>query len=137
MILKDAVEKIGWNAKSRKFILLIGDAPPHKKDIPLAIEVIKKFKGEMGGVVSVIDVREPEYMTDNIHETSNLEPVSPESVIYQDDHLAVMDEFRIFAEVGGGECARLIDEEKVVKHMLLLIFGSRWEMYLDEFMKNL
>ena len=32
---------------------------------------------------------------------------------------------------------KLTDEEKVVKNMLLLIFGARWEMYLDEFMKNL
>jgi len=30
-----------------------------------------------------------------------------------------------------------MNEEKVVKNMLLLIFGVRWEMYHDDFMKNL
>jgi hypothetical protein len=49
----------------------------------------------------------------------------------------VLDEFKLFADLGGGESARLIDEEKVIKQMVILVFGSRWEVCLDEFMKNL
>jgi hypothetical protein len=49
----------------------------------------------------------------------------------------VLDEFKLFADLGGGESARLVDEEKVIKQMVILVFGSRWEVCLDEFMKNL
>ena len=60
-----------------------------------------------------------------------------ESFEYLTDTQSVMKDFRIIAEAGGGESARIINEEKVIKNMLLLIFGTRWEMYLNEFMKNL
>jgi hypothetical protein len=48
-----------------------------------------------------------------------------------------MQEFQALAEAGGGESARLTDDEKVVKDMLLLVFGARWKVYLGEFMRNL
>ena len=48
-----------------------------------------------------------------------------------------MDEFKLIAEEGGGESARLMDEERVIRQMVVLVFGTRWEMFLDEFMKNL
>ncbi|MBT8339652.1 MAG: hypothetical protein KJP07_06540, partial [Desulfatitalea sp.] len=110
----------------------------HAKDLPLGVEAVKKFRGEMGGVLSVIDVRAPKYPADSESFVSPSQAhQSPESLINKENAFSVMEAFQIFAEAGGGESARLIDEEKVVKNMLLLIFGSRWEMYLDEFMKNL
>ncbi len=30
-----------------------------------------------------------------------------------------------------------MDEEKVIRQMVVLVFGTRWEVFLDEFMKNL
>ena len=41
------------------------------------------------------------------------------------------------AQAGGGEAARLQNDEKVIQDMLLLIFGSQWENYLGEFMRTL
>jgi hypothetical protein len=49
----------------------------------------------------------------------------------------VLPEFRELAMIGGGESARVIDEEKVIKQMAVLVFGTKWESYLDEFLKNL
>jgi hypothetical protein len=49
----------------------------------------------------------------------------------------VQEEFRLLAEAGGGESARLIEEEKVIRQMAILVFGTKWEMCLDEFLKNL
>ena len=52
--------------------------------------------------------------------------------------VVTMDEvMKLIAEEGGGESARLMDEEKVIRQMVVLVFGTRWEMFLDEFMKNL
>ena len=49
----------------------------------------------------------------------------------------VLPEFKELAEIGGGESARMVDEEKVIKQMVVLVFGTKWESYLDEFLKNL
>lgn len=138
--LRVAVEEIAWNKKSRKFVLLIGDAPPHKEAMPATVAVIKKFKEEMGGIVSALDIRKPEklsreYWESIDHRRSGDGP--SEQFSYLTARQDVMDEFQVFAEVGGGESARLINEERVVKHMLLLIFGTQWEMNLDEFMRDL
>jgi hypothetical protein len=57
--------------------------------------------------------------------------------IAADQDQRVLEEFQMLAQAGRGESARLGNEEKVIKDMLLLIFGARWEMYLGEFMKNL
>jgi hypothetical protein len=137
--LKVAVEEITWNKKAGKFILLIGDAPPHKQDMPTAVEMIRKFKEEMGGIVSALDVRKPVKPSKELWKMALLrsDASSSDRFSYLPEVHSVMDEFQIFAEQGGGECARLTNEEKVIKHMLLLIFGTRWEMNLDEFMKHL
>jgi len=138
--LKVAIEGMKWNEKSKKFILLIGDAPPHKEDMPQTVKMIRKFREKMGGKLSVLDIRRPKKMTKYYWTTvilPNMKDPGIESFSYLTDGQAVMADFQTFAEVGGGESARLINEEKVIKHMLLLIFGTRWEMYLNEFMKTL
>jgi len=138
--LKVAVEKIEWNKKSKKFILLIGDAPPHKEDMPLAVEMIKKFREQIGGTLSALDTR-PITKVSKAYWDAVVTPYTTGtysgSSSYMDYTKGVMQEYQIFAETGGGGCARLINEEKVVRNMLLFIFGTRWEAYLDEFMKNL
>ncbi|MBW1894705.1 MAG: VWA domain-containing protein [Deltaproteobacteria bacterium] len=116
------------------------DAPPHKEDMPQTVKMIRKFREKMGGKLSVLDIRRPKKMTKYYWTTvilPNMKDPGIESFSYLTDGQAVMADFQTFAEVGGGESARLINEEKVIKHMLLLIFGTRWEMYLNEFMKTL
>ena len=138
--LKVAVNDMKWNKKAKKFILLIGDAPPHIEDMPEAIALVKHFKNDMGGKLSVLDIRQPKKLTRYYWETyvqPNMTDPGIESWEFLTDTESVMDDFESLALAGGGEGARLINEEKVIKHMLLLIFGTRWEMYLDEFMKNL
>lgn len=138
--LKKAVEGMAWNEKSKKCILLIGDAPPHKKDMQKAIETVRKFREQMGGTLSAIDTRVPQRITQELWQATifpNMTDPDIESYRFLTDPVNVMDDFQTLSEVGGGESARLINEEKVVKHMLLFIFGSRWEVYLNEVMKNL
>lgn len=138
--LAAAIDKMKWNKRSKALILLIGDAPPHKKDIPLCIGFARTFKKDMQGTLSALDVRTPSNITREQWERDyrpKITDMELESFDYMTDSEHVMDAFQKIAQAGGGESARLINEEKVVKHMLLYIFGSRWEAYLTEFMKNL
>jgi len=114
------IEEFNWKKKSKKIILLIGDAPPHALDMEKTIILINKFKNKMHGTVSTLDTSPRTF--------SPLEGGIDSKVI---------NEFKIIAEIGNGESSRLINEEKVIRQMVTLVFGSRWESCLDEFMKNL
>jgi len=138
--IKEAIDGMKWNERSRKFILLLGDAPPHKEDIRQAVDLVRKFREKMGGTFSTLDLHVPEQISFEMW-NATIRPTMEDPEVEGFEHLTdknkVMGIYALLAETGGGESARLIDEEKVVKHMLLLIFGTKWESYLDEFMKNL
>jgi hypothetical protein len=118
--LRVAIEELEWREYSKKIILVIGDAPPHQEDMLSVKKLIKKFKDEMNGMVAALDTSRPAFIPIGEKMQQN-----------------VLDEFKLIAEMGGGESARLIDEEKVIRQMVVLVFGTRWEVFLDEFMKNL
>jgi hypothetical protein len=48
-------------------------------------------------------------------------------------HENLLEEFVLFAEIGGGKCIRFIDKEKMNRMMVMNIFGSEWEEYLEVF----
>jgi hypothetical protein len=138
--LKVAIREVEWSPKAKKFILLIGDAPPHQEDMPQAVEWIEIFRTEMGGKLAALDTRRPEYEIMAVERTlvpPDSRDLASEDTSFSADSHSVMQEFQTLTEAGGGESARLTDDEKVVKDMLLLVFGARWEVYLGEFTKNL
>lgn len=118
--LRVAIDELNWKKRSKKIILLIGDAPPHQQDMPKTRKLIEKFKKKMGGMVATLDTSRQSFVAASGEKQKK-----------------VMEEFKLFAELGGGESARLINEEKVIRQMVVLVFGTRWESCLDEFLKNL
>ena len=136
-----AIKEMKWRKMAKKVILVIGDAPPHKKDVDSTVALIEDFKKYHNGQLCVLDIRGPNFMSLEYYKTVIEANVSKETYIesydYFSDNEKVMEDFQAFANAGGGESARLHDERKVIKHMLLLIFGTRWHMYLEEFMTNI
>ena len=138
--LRVAIQEMKWNPKSKSFILLIGDAPPHDADIPRTIAMAAAFRKQRRGTISILDVTSHHVYqsTDQKQESSRfvkdvqLEEGSGERLREDVDKA-----FIEIAEAGGGEAGRLIDEEKIVKNMLLYIVGTQWRAYLTEIMKNL
>ena len=118
--LRVAIDELNWRKRSKKIILLIGDAPPHQQDMLKTRKLIEKFRKKMGGMVATLDISRPLMI-----------PISGER------EKKIMEEFKLFAEIGGGESARLVNEERVIRQMVVLVFGTRWESCLDEFLKNL
>jgi hypothetical protein len=138
--LKDAIESFHWSIESKKIILLIGDAPPHTENVPQAMELVGIFREEMGGTLFALDVRKPKdiYRWDWTRRTPRIsEDPELDSYDFQVNPLSVIQEFALFAQLGGGTCERFIDQKGVIKHMLLIVLGTRWQMYLDEFTKDL
>lgn len=118
--LRVAINEFNWDKNSKKIILVIGDAPPHPQEMQKSKDLVDKFRNQMNGMVATLDT------------TSQNNDASARGAVR-----TVMPEFKSLAEAGGGECALMIDEEKVIKQMVILAFGTKWESYLDEFLKNL
>ena len=118
--LRVAITEFNWDKNSKKILLLIGDAPPHKEDMQKSKDLVEKFRGQMNGMVATLDTT-----TQNNEAAARPTP------------RAVLPELKLLAEAGGGECALMVDEEKVIRQMVVLVFGTKWESYLDEFLKNL
>jgi hypothetical protein len=119
--LRVAINEFNWGRDSKKIILVIGDAPPHPEDMQQARELVEKFKTRMNGMVATLDTN-----------SQNFRPHGQ-----QGPAQGVLPEFKELAVIGGGDSARMVDEEKVIKQMVVLVFGTKWESYLDEFLKNL
>jgi len=116
--LRVAVHEMQWRQNSKKVIILVGDAPPHKADVPEAFEIVQAFRSQ-GGFVSAIDAT---------HKAND-------ETFSDFDSTAIMSEFTRIAEIGHGEATSLTLEGKVVKHLIVQVFGSRWEENLLEYIR--
>lgn len=131
--LRVAVEGLNWRGESEKVIVLIGDAPPHPGDVAKAGELAEKFRKKMGGTLAAVDTNRPIPMVGQYHGCPpGVEP--PCDLVLHGD---LMEEFKLLAEKGGGECLRFNEMERMNEMMVMLIFGSDWKDYLDVFIKNL
>lgn len=121
--LRVAIEETPWREKAKKIVILIGDAPPHEKDLQRTFTLVDRFRKKKNGVVCALD-------------TSVTSNVSAGNYLSQNDQ-HIMDSFNMLARLGGGESSNLIEEERLIRQMVVLIFGTRWEAFLDEFLKSL
>ena len=103
--LETSIEKSGWTPGTKKIIIVFGDAPPHPEDngLSLTYNLCKKWK-DAGGVLSCIDTT---------------------------GGSKLLDEFKQMAAEGGGEATFLNDERAIIKQLVVLIFGSKWEKEID------
>jgi len=123
--LKVAIQEMNWRPKAKKIIVLMGDAPPHTETIKECTDRVVMFRRQMNGMVSALDTT-----------PDTFKPSAQFAAEYNASD-RVMPDFRMIADLGGGEAARLSDIERLIRQMVVMVFGSRWEVCLDEFMKNL
>ena len=125
--IRVAINTMKWRSGSRSFILLIGDASPHDKDMRLTLEMATSFRSKRGGCISALDV--------STNAVSQEVSASGRSITV--DREKVLPAFKSIAKAGGGEAGRLVTQEALVRNMLLYIFGTKWEAYLTELMRDL
>ena len=123
--LRVAIQEMQWRPKAKKIIVLMGDAPPHAEAVTACTRLVVQFRREMNGMVSALD--------------TSLDTFKPSAQFAAEYNATdrVLPDFRLLADLGGGEAARLNDVERVIRQMVVMVFGSRWEGCLDEFMKSL
>lgn len=135
--LEATVNELSWRKDSKKIIILIGGSPPHPWEVEPAIDLAKRFRSK-GGYVSTIDV------TERLHEVHDrflwrsLKGSRPYEASPMPEHYkqtAVV--FTDIAKAGGGDMMQLADQKALLREVLILTFGKRWQQEMAKFAKEL
>jgi len=127
--LRDSENLIGWRSGAQRVVIIIGDAPPHARELAEAAEIAERFKSR-GGRLSLLDSR----VEANRALLGRGTPTgSGVDLVKQ----GVMPVFRRLARLGGGTAATLAAERQLMKTLALLIFDDRFHDELAPFLANL
>lgn len=135
--LEVAIQDLSWRKKSKRVLILVGDAPPHAWDVDAVHALARGFQKDRG-VVHTIDVtKQAHYLHDlamwrAIHGRKTYEP-SPLPEYRQVTAKA----FAQIAERGGGEMVALDQEKQLIRNILELTFGARWKTEMKQFLEEL
>ncbi|HAA70494.1 MAG TPA: hypothetical protein DCE55_15255 [Planctomycetaceae bacterium] len=86
-----------FRRRSRKVILLFGDAPPHQRNQQLCVSLATDFRDQYNGLVSTVTCRARRKMP----------------------------AFVEIAEAGGGEAFLTTDQREIMTQLMVLVFGGR------------
>jgi len=105
-----AMSKAGWREKSKKIIIVFGDAPPRNENRGRAklYGEIRAWREKTKGVLSCIDT------------SRKSQP---------------MEEFTEMAKAGGGDSVTIADEKAIIKQLTIFIFGSKWKDQVEKAMQ--
>jgi hypothetical protein len=125
--LDAAMRQMKWRPDAKKVIILVGSSPPHEQDEPAVRRLVEEWRAR-GGVVSTLDVSE---LLHAEHERKlhrwlhgeELKQVSPLPEFYQE----VKASFGDIASRGGGQMIAMEQTAVLMRHLLVLTFGPKWE----------
>jgi len=125
--LECAMHQLKWRADAKKVIIVVGSSPPHQQDVPAIRKLIADWQAR-GGVVSTIDVslllhQEHERKLYRWLHGEEPKEISPLPDFYKE----VEQSFGDIAREGGGEMIAMGQQTALVRHLLVLTFGPKWE----------
>jgi len=132
-----ALDDLTWRKTARRFIILIGSSPPHPESMPALLSLVAEFK-KTNGAVGAIDVSarlHDEYsrkLWAHFHPGEPYKP-SPMPEFYKE----VSGTYRQIAKAGDGEIVALGEEKSLLRQVMILTFGSRWQVEMAAFLGKL
>jgi hypothetical protein len=127
--LRVAEGKIGWRVGAQRVLVIVGDAPPHRREMSEGEEIVERMHSR-GGRVSLLDSR----VEANRALLGRFAPTEHRTDLIKQ---GAMPAFRRMAKLGGGTAATLAAERQLMKTLALLIFDDRFHDELAPFLANL
>ena len=127
--LRVAEGEIAWRPGAQRVVVIIGDAPPHGREVDEGEAIVERINSR-GARVSLLDSR----VEANRELLGRNAPTE-----YRPDLIrqGVLPAFRRMAKLGGGTAATLSAERQLMKTLALLIFDDRFHDELAPFLENL
>lgn len=135
-------DKIGWERSANKLVVIVGDAPPHSRDLDKAIAAADGANKSPFGVDAslLLEVTKE----GNSASKRGVRPfiISALGVGTSGVHGDTRSSFTDIAEAGGGAYAEVLLNTRsgqasadIAAHILSLSFGSRWSDQTDAFVE--
>jgi len=135
--LQAAMDELTWRKDSKKIIILVGGSPPHPYEVDATVDLVRDFRSR-GGYVSTIDVTERLHEEFDLFMWKSLQGSKPYQKSPMPEHYkqtAVV--FTEIAKAGGGEMMILGEQKQLLREVLILTFGKRWQTEMAKFAKEL
>lgn len=120
---------MGWSAKAGKSIVIVGDAPPHNEDLDATCNVVKeahenpeRLFGKKATSTGSGEKKITPFIVSAIG-------VGMKGLVNPDTEKA----FKAISKAGGGDYSPLLNYSDVVRRILVLSFGQRWEPQIGKF----
>ena len=137
--MEAAVNDLKWRKNSKRVIVVLAGSPPHPDSIGSVLQLAQNFHAQ-GGVVSVVDLAE------KMHEDFERAIYRSSGGLIADDFKptplpAFYQEFRStmssVAKAGGGDFLPLTEEKALMRQIIVVAFGSRWQVELAKYLRDL
>jgi hypothetical protein len=127
--LEAALERMSWRDDAKRLLVFVASSPPHDDEIAATIETARRVRSA-GGAVSAVDLSRAMHVefTRNFIRTIYRREAKPEELAgmpgFYDEVRAT---FRDVVRAGGGELIEFQQNERLIEHLLVLTFGTRWK----------
>lgn len=137
--LEAAVSDLKWRKNSKRVIVILAGSPPHADTIGSVLQLAQNFHAQ-GGVVSVVDLAEKMhedferalYRTSGNLVNTEFKP-TPLPAFYQQFRSTMSS----VAKAGGGDFTPLTEEKALMRQIIVVAFGSRWQVELAKYLRDL
>jgi hypothetical protein len=137
--LSVAINDLRWRKEAKRVIIVVPGSPPHPESVGKVLELARGFHAQ-GGVVSVLDLAEK--MHEDFERAISTTRVGMTDLDYQPTPLpGFYQEFRnimsSIAQAGGGEFIALTEDKALIRQIVILTFGVRWQEEMKKFLRDL
>ncbi|HEV2294286.1 MAG TPA: vWA domain-containing protein [Tepidisphaeraceae bacterium] len=113
--------KMGWSRQRKSVIVMVTDAPCHSLTREMAMQEARSFAKQIGGQVNVIDVG-------GVVRTAG----TTQAAQATQARTGVLADLQGIAREGNGSAFLLDDEEAFWRHLIVSIFGQRFEQDIQQ-----
>ncbi len=135
--MRTAVDRLAWQPRAKKVIILVGDTPPFDEDMGPTLDEIRKLRAE-NGIFNTVDVtvEEHERFLQEYYREIGLTPPKDDNRL-PSFYLQTRQAYQQMAAVGGGQWRSLTKDQQINQQVLILAFGSQWQSEVAAFGRGL
>ncbi len=131
--LEAAWQRMAWRPDAKRILVFLASSPPHDDEREATLAVARQVR-EAGGAVSALDLSRGmhedyarEIARANFGRDATREELERMPAFYAE----VRKTFAGVTAAGGGEVLDLEADDRMVEHLLVLAFGTRWKSELQ------
>ena len=113
--------KMGWSRQRKSVIVMVTDAPCHSLTREMAVQEARGFAKQIGGQINVLDVGGVVVSSATTQQGSQTQA-----------RTGVLTDLQSIAREGGGSAFLLSDEQAFWRHLIVSIFGQRFEQDIQQ-----